>query len=279
MSNAAVSKRAALPRGVVASMVIGIAAAACSWLASGIAPLLIVSNARLDQVDALLSGAIAGAAVLAARAFRRREAITFSGAAGALLGGVGALCGASLLAFLRTPASPHAFLVERVLAWACTCGGSTLLLGAFVNRGGLSNRTMECALLGCGGGAIAGVLFALPGASDVWQAAAMLWLGATIGFAVAGPELWHAPATVELLPGKGVGPSLVILREWPLQEGMTLVLGEAQVACVGGRIALYPPAGGVVWSGRSVRRPLFLVSSGTVAVGRARYQIRITGEP
>jgi hypothetical protein len=274
MSNASVARRTGLPHGVLASTVIGIAAAACSWLLSGIIPMLVANNARLDQLYALVTGGIVGASVAAARAFRHREGVAFGGVAGALLGGVGALCGASLFAFLRAPAPPPMFLVERVLAWAFACGGSALFLGTFVNQGPTASRVLECALIGCGGGAVAGVIFTLPGASDVWLAAAMLWFGATIGFAVAGPELWHATATIELLPAKGQGPNLAMMREWPLHEGTALGLGEAQVACIGGRIALYPPAGGVIWSGRSVRHPLFLAASGTVTVGRTRYEIR-----
>jgi hypothetical protein len=271
--NASAPASSRLPHGVLASTVIGIAAAAGGWLVSGLGPALTTSYARLDQLSALLVGGIVGAAVIGARAFRRREDVWYGGVAGALLGGVGALCGASLFAFLHAPVSPRTFLVERGVAWGCSCGGATVLLA--IISPGASRRIVETALIGSGGGAIAGVIFTLPGASEVWQAVAMLWFGGTIGFAVAGPELWHAIATVELLPARGKGPSLVTLREWPLHEGTVVALGEAQVACVGGRIALYPPAGGVVAAGRHVRHPTFVASSGTIAVGRTRYQVYI----
>lgn len=267
-----------LPHGVLASTVIGIAAAACGWLLNGLGPVVTVDYTRLDQIAALVVGGVVGGAVIAARAFRQRQDVVFGAVAGALFGGVGALCGASLLAFIHTSASPRIFLIERVAAWAFSAGGTTTFLAAFIH-GRPSRRIAESALIACGGGAIAGVIFTLPGATDVWQAVASLWFGGTVGFAVSGPELWHATATIELLPARGEEPSLLTLREWPLDDGKVLALGEAQVACVSGRIALYPPAGGVVASGHNVRHPTFIAASGTIAVGRTRYHLRVLRAP
>jgi hypothetical protein len=266
-----------LPHGALASTVVGITAAAFGWLISGLAPATTVSYTRLDQLTALVIGAAVGGSVIAARAFRQRDDVLLGAVAGTVLGGVGALSGASLLAFTHAAVAPRLFLLERVAAWAFSASVAAILLAAFVNARE-SRRIVESGLIACAGGAIAGVIFTLPGDSEVWQAVASLWFGGTLGLAVAGPELWHAIATVELLPARGDAPSLLTMREWPLQDGSVLALGEAQVACVGGRVALYPPAGGVVSAGRTVRRPTFIAVSGPIAVGRTRYQLRILGE-
>lgn len=263
-----------LPRGVLASTVIGIAAAACGWLISGMGPSLTLSYTRLDQFAALVVGGAVGASVIAARAFRQRGDVVFSAGAGGLLGAVGALCGVSLLAFVHASVSPRTFLAERVAAWAFAAGGATILLAMLTNRR-RPQWIVESALIGTGGGAIAAVIFMLPGASEVWQAVAFLWLGGTVGFAVAGPELWHAAATVELLPARGAAPNLLTMREWPIHDGRAVALGEAQVAGVGGRVALYPPAGGAVAADHNVRHATFVTASGTISVGRIRYHLQI----
>jgi hypothetical protein len=263
-----------MPRGVLASAMFGLTAASGGWLLSGVGPVLTGSYTRLDQLSALLVGALAGAAVLGGRALRQRGAVATGLAAGTLLGGAGALCGVSVFAFLHGPVLPRTFLLERVMAWMFACGASALFLGAFVNAGRW-HRSVESFLLGCGGGAIAGVVFMLPGASEAWQAIAFLCFGTAIGFAVAGPELWHAMATVQLLPPRGEEQGLLAMREWPLDEGAVLALGETQIACVKGRIALYPSAGGMVAAGRSIREPAFLITSGTIAAGRTRYHVQI----
>jgi hypothetical protein len=267
-----------LPHGVLASTVIGIASGACGWLLNGILPALTVSYIRLDQLAALVVGGVVGASVIASRAFRQRGDPVFSAVAGALLGGVGALAGASLLAFAHSAVSPRIFLIERMGAWALACGGATVFLALFANARA-ARWIAESMLISAGGGAIAGVIFTLPGASDVWQAVACLWFGGTVGFAVAGPELWHAVATVEHLPPRGAAASLLTIRESPIHEGNVVALGEAQLACLDGRIALYPPAGGVVAGGRNVRHAAFVTASGTIVAGRARYHLQVQRAP
>jgi hypothetical protein len=277
MNDLAVPASRRLPHGAQASAVVGVIAAACGWLVVGIGPMLTVSYTRLDQLVAVVLGGIVGASVMGMRAVRQRRGVLFSVAAGGLLGAAGMLLGASALVFVHTVATPGLFLAERAAAWALSCGGAALFLGLLAAPH--QRWTAERMLIACGGGAIAGVIFTLPGATEVWQAVAFLWFGGVIGIAVAGPELWHAVATVELLPPKGRAASLLAIREWPLHEGSVVTLGEARLACVGGRIALYPPAGGVVSLGRSVRNPTFLEASGTVAVGRSRYYLRLTQAP
>ena len=267
-----------LPHGALASTVIGMAAAACGWLLLGIGPSITSSYTRLDQFAALVVGAAVGGSVIAARAFRQRGDVRLNAAAGALLGGVGALIGVSLLAFIHAPTSPGTFLVERVAAWGLSAAGAAALLATLANVRA-PRWIAESAGMAFGGGAFAGVIFTLPGAPEVWQAIASLWFGGAIGLAVAGPELWHATATIELLPARGQSTNPLTIREWPLHEGTVLALGEAQVACVGGRIALYPPAGGIVAADRTVRIPAFIATSTMIAVGRTRYHLCVRRVP
>ena len=264
-----------LPRGVLTSTVFGTAGAACGWLLLGVWPRLTTSYTRLDQLAALTVGAAVGAAILGAREFRQRGDVTFSAISGSLLGGVGALAGASPFLFIHAAASPRVFLLERTAAWALAAAASVLCLNAFLDPRPARGRLRESVLLAAVGGAISGVIYTLPGASDVWQAVALLWWGGSVGFALGGPELWHAAAVVEALPHRGREASLLSLREWPLYDQRTLVLGEAKLACRDGRIALYPPAGGVIADGRHIREARWLTASATVAVGRSRYRINL----
>ena len=122
---------------------------------------------------------------------------------------------------------------------------------------------------------LAGAIITLPGITEIWQAAAFIWLGGVIGFAVAGPELWLASAVVELIPPRGQFPGILDLREWPLYPGDVLSLGQAQVAQVGTRFLVYPPAGGLVANGHHIPLPRDLPEGGLLLVGRARYRVRV----
>lgn len=263
----------ALPRGVLASILIGASGAGVGWLLTGMLPLLTTSNARLDQLNALCFGAATGAAVVAGAAYRRRRSMLSGALAGALLGGVGALVGVTPLALLTGAPSARAFLLERCGAWLLAALGAAL--AARVWASDRSDRLGETALIAAVGGAVSGVIFTLPGATDAWQGVAALWFGATIGLAVVGPDLWGATGVVARLPGKGRRWSPWLIREWPLYDGVSLMVGEAQIACLDGRIVLYPPAGGVQADGRTVRRPRFVVASTQIAVGHSRYHLQL----
>lgn len=264
-----------LPRGVMASMIIGLAAGFVAWLASGLWSSVTSNFVRLDQLSGLGLGAAVGAAVLAGREFRQRRSPAFGAAAGLLLGGAGGISGVSLMAFSHGVVTPQLFLFERMAAWGLAAGFTVLALGVFI--GARSRRiSIERWLIASVGGAIAGSIFTLPGITDLWQAVAFLWFGAAIGLATAGPELWSATVVVENLPRRGRQLSLLALHEWPLYRG-AVTIGEAQVAVVDGGVALYPPAGGVVADGRQVRRPWFLRELTDVTIGRAHYRIRVLG--
>ncbi len=267
-----------LPRGVWSSTAIGMSAGAIGWLASGAISTVTFSYPRLDQLTALALGAITGAGILGAREFRQRRSPGFGAAAGSMLGGIGALTGASLIAFTHADVSPRWFVIERVLTWLLTAAGSATFLGLFVS-GRRRQWLRETMLIAGIGGLTAGAIFSLPGASEAWQAIACIWFGGAVAFAVAGPELWHAYAVVEMAPPKGRKWNPLLMREWPLDDSASLSLGEAQVACQQGRVALYPPAGGLVANGHSVREPRLLDANVLLLVGRARYHIQLLRAP
>ncbi len=267
---------ARLAHGVVASLVAGMAAGAVAWLLAGLAPALTTDYTRLDQLNAMITGAAIGGTVLGTRAYRHRAEVLLSIVSGTLLGGVGALAGATPLAFAHLASTPRQFLLERALAWGLMSTGAAALLSV-VARPTSRDRFVERLLLALFGGSIGGVVFTLPGVSDLWQGISFLWVGAAIGIAIAGPEAWHAAAIIETLPERGRQRHLFAVREWLIDEGDVVALGEAQVSCQHGRIALYPPAGGVVAAGHAVRHPTYLHASQIIAVGRARYRLQLIG--
>ncbi|HEY8061574.1 MAG TPA: hypothetical protein VID74_02195 [Gemmatimonadales bacterium] len=262
---------------MMASMVIGLTAGFAAWLAAGMWPSVTSNFVRLDQLSALALGAAVGAGVLGGREFRQRRSMAPGAAAGLVLGGAGGISGISLVAFSHGVVAPRTFLLERMAGWGLAAGFTVLALAVFTGM-----RTWRVSIeritIGIVGGAIAGSIFALPGITELWQAVAFLWFGASTGLAMAGPELWSATAVVESLPPRGRQLTLLALHEWPLYAG-SLTLGEAQVAVVDGGVALYPPAGGVVADGHQVRRPRYLRGTTDLTIGRTRYRIRVLEEP
>lgn len=263
-----------LPRGILASILLGATGAGCGWLLTGMLPALTTTNARLDQLSALCFGAATGAAVVAGCAYRRRRSVATAILAGALLGGVGGLAAVTPFGLATGATSPRLFLLERIGAWLCTAVGVALATRIWASDlPGI--RLGETASIAAVGGAISGVIFTLPGATDAWQGVAALWFGASVGLAVAAPDLWGAAGVVALLPAKGRRWNPWLIREWPLHDGVSLMLGEAQIACLDGRIVLYPPAGGVQADGRTVRRPRFLAGSTLIVAGHNRYHLQL----
>ena len=267
------SRRVArLPRGLWTSIVVGMTASACGWLLSSALPALTASYVRLDQLTALVLGATIGGGVIGVREYRQRRSVSFGVAAGAVLGGVGALSGASLVAFASGMGTPRFFAVERIAAWLLSAAAAGALLSTI---GGTRpfQWIREIVLIAAIGGGVSGIIFTLPGAADVWQAVACIWFGGAIALAVTGPELWHANAVVELVPARGTRWNPILGREWPLYDGAALSLGEAQVACQNGRVTLYPPSGGLIANGHTVREPQFLHGDTLISIGRTRYRL------
>jgi hypothetical protein len=267
-----------LPRGVLASILVGATAAACGWALCTLLPSLTTSSARLDQLAAAAVGASTAAAVLAAREYRQRRSGLLGAACGLLLGGVGALAGASLLAFGHAAVAPRLFLLERMLAWLLACVGTTIVARSFAPNG-RRHGMLASGVIAAVGGMTAGAIFTLPGATEAWQGIAMLWFGGSVGLAIAGPELWDCYGVLALLPSRGQAWNPLLMREWPVQDGFSIGVGEARIACQQGRIALYPPAGGVSADGRMVRRPRFIANSTIITVGHQRYHVQLLRTP
>lgn len=273
------SARAPLPRGVVASTVVGGAAGTAAWLLAGAWPSLTTSYGRLDQLTALTLGAVVGGGILGARALRQRGNIIFATIAGVLLGGIPALFGASVNLLLSGFVQPVVFLLERIGVWALAAGlaaaGLHEVVVATGSRADGARRRREGIAIAAAGGAVAGIVFTLPGPSDAWQAIACLWWGAAIGLATGGPELWRADAVVESLPPRHRAPGVLALREWPLYHGDHLDLGEAKLACVPYGVAIYPPAGGLVVNGHHLLESTWTPAVASIQVGRARHRVRV----
>lgn len=235
---------------------------------------LISSYARLDQLVAMLSGAVIGACVLGLRAQHRREPITAALSAGALLGGVAASIGATLGLVVRGSDTPVGFVMQRIATWALMTGAAALALSAFT-RARRWRASVEALVIGLVGGASAGALFSLPGPSEMWLPFAMTWCGAMIGFSAVGPGMWHAPAVVQILPPRDHQLSLWSLHERALDNDWSMTAAEGHIAAVDDVVYVYPPPSGAVLDGYPLYRTVPLTRDVLLAVGRMRFRITL----
>ncbi len=263
----------ALPRGVLAGTVVGATAGAVAWASAGIVTHFAASGLRADQLDMLWLTAWSGAAVLALRARRIGEASGLAAGFGAVLAGVPALAAVTVASLVSHQNSVAVFLIVRIVAWSLSAAlGVAVVIGVYTRP--TRRVLLESVCLAAMGGAVAAIVYTLPGPTAAWQGVAFTLFGAVIGWCVTGPELWDAPVVVESLPARGALPTLLDLREWPLYPGDTIPLGETRVACVEGVATIYPAASGIVANGRHVSRALGLPLGGTLQIGRSRYRIR-----
>ncbi len=272
----AVPADASLPRGVLASAVLGYCAGLVAWIVTGLnadLTALAPTYFRLDQLTLLALGALVGAAVLGGAALRRRGGVAAATAAGLLLGGVGALLGGSLVLLAPGSTSLGGFMAARVGGWALAGGLASLLLACYGTQLD-PGRMIESLGLGMLAGAFAGVVFALPGPSELWQAVAFTVFGAGLGLAACGPGLWRARALVDLVPARRRVPGILSLREWAVHEGRAVALGSARMGCQDGKLALYPGAAGATLDGRPMTEPAFLPVAAQVGVDGASYRMR-----
>ena len=265
--------RALLPS-LSAAGVSGWIGAAAAWtIASGwsdITPML-SSYDRLDQYVALLLGACSGGSVLVLRARHRREPLLPALGAGLLLGGVASLVGATMGLLLRGVGTTG-FLLQRIATWSllAACGAAAL---ATYSR---TRRTISIATsfgLAAVGGAIAGVIFSLPGPSELWMPLAMTWCGAAMGFAAVGPAMWRAPVVVQLQPPLGQRHSIWSLHERAVDNGWSTPVGEGQIGCVDDTVFVYPPPAGAILDGYPLYRATPLTRAAVIAVGRTRFLV------
>ncbi len=276
-SVAAVAAHNGLPRGVLASAMFGYVGGVVAWLVAALASLpshFTTDYNRLDQITMALLGAIAGACVLAGLALRGRGVVLLAIVSGMALGGLGSLIGASASLLIPGSSSVRGFVVARVAGWALSAAIGSALLACY-SRHLDPRRLAESLFVGLLGGGACGVIFALPGPSDLWQGLAFAAFGVTTGMAVAGPALWRAAAIVELVPSRGLVPEILTLREWPVYDGSTVEFGAAKIGCQDQRVALYPAPEGALFQGRRFREPVFLEAGGELVVSGTRYRVRI----
>jgi hypothetical protein len=264
-----------LPKGVLASAAWGYAGAFIAWAISGRwtdTGGILATYARLDQATMLLLGGLVGAAVLAGGALRRRGSVPLGALAGFGIGAAGAVIAASAALLLPGVVSLRGFIVARVLGWA-VAGGLTALLLSLYGATPDGRRSSESLALGLLSGAVAGVVFALPGPSDLWQALACIAFGVGVALAAEGPGLWHAAAIVEAV-GTGRAAGILSLREWPVPARGVVAIGGARLAWQAGRLALHPAASGATVDGRRVSEAMYL-SPGPLALDGAAYRVRV----
>ena len=265
-----------LPRGILASAAWGYAGALTAWLVSAIwrdTGGVLSDYGRVDQATMLVLGGATGAAVLAGSALRRRDSVAVAALAGFGLGAAGAFVAASVALLLTGMVSVRGFVVARVLGWALAGGLVAPVLSLW---GGFEARkTSEALVSGLLAGAVAGVVYSLPGPSELWQGIACLAFGAGVGIAACGPALWHAPAIVELAPSGRAG-SILRLREWPLPERGAVGIGPSRLSMQSGRLALYPPTEGADVNGERIASPVFLPEGPLMLDGNS-YHVRVGG--
>ncbi len=270
------------PRSVWAAGVLGFTAGGVAWGIAGWYPasgLPAVAYPRLDQITLWLIGSVVGAVVFGSRAHWREEATVSHTLLGGAVGGATALLvGTALIAWSHVGVLVPSFPLMRAIAWSGTAGCVTLALAS--SAPGMVRRTLHSVgAYGLVGGAIAGALMAAPGPTELWQALAFVTVGTAIGVGVASSSVRGAVAVADRVPRRGSVPGILTLREQALFEGRAIPLGGATLACQDGRLALYPPADGVVFNGRVEMGPLFLHRGGTVLVAGERFRIQMLREP
>jgi hypothetical protein len=267
-----------LPRGVLASLVWGYAGAFAAWLLTGLRTDIggiVSSYARLDVMTMLVLGGLVGAAVLAGGAVRRRGSVPVAALAGFLLAGAGSALVASGAALLPSVVSLRGFVIARELGWALAGGVSALLLSLYAGVPD-ARRASESLALGLLTGAVSGIVFALPGPSELWQAVAFLAYGAGVGVAASGPELWHAAAIVEGSGRRRAG-RLLALREWPVPRHGAVGVGASRLAWQAGRVSLHPGPSGASVNGQQVAQAIYL-TPGALALDGEAYRVRVQGD-
>ncbi len=194
--------------------------------------------------------------------------------AGLLLGGVAGLVGASIGLRLRVGDTPTGFVIERLATWGLVAGAIAGALSTYTRTRRVA-FSVESSILGLLGGITAGALFSLPGPSEIWLPLALTWCGAAIGFAAVGPAIWHAPAVVHVLPARDARHSLWSLYESTIDDGWSMALAEARIACVDGVVYVYPPPAGAILDGYPLYRAVPLTRDAMLAVGRARFRVTL----
>ncbi len=275
-----------VPKGAYAAAVSGMSGALLAWLVcSTITDLsdALPTYARLDLAEGGILGVFAGAFIAGSDALRRRASVPLGilfGIALGLVGGVaGGAAGAGLGGVLAPRLTPAIFPVVRIVAWVVLGAALGLTLGMRWWQDD-ERRTADGAGYGALAGLVAGILYSLPGPSELWQALAFAIVGAGVGVGVCAPSLRRSVAILELERGGSGRIGLTRLREWGLLDGTTVPLerdgsAAASVVCEATRCRVVPSAGGGVRvSGKAIAAPTELVNEDRIAIGDAQYRFR-----
>jgi hypothetical protein len=266
-----------LPRGVTAAAILGYVAGAIAWIVITVLWVpgrLTTEYNHLDQITMALVGGIVGAFTLGGTALRSRGVVALGIVAGVLLGGAGSALGASLALQVAGGVSLRGFVVARVVGWGLAEGVAAVALECY-QLPVTGRRWMETLAIGLIGGAACGVIFVLPGPSDLWQGLACVVFGVTLSVAVVGPSLWGAMAIVELQPIRRLVPGILGLREWAIHDNASIDVDLVKLGCQQQRVAVYPAATGATLDGHELRQPAFIEHDGVMDVAARRYRVRL----
>lgn len=275
-----------VPKGAYAAAVSGMSGALLAWLVcSTITDLsdALPTYARLDLAEGGILGVFAGAFIAGSDALRRRASVPLGILFGIVLGLVGGVAGgaagAGLGGVLAPRLTPAVFPLARVVAWVVLGAALGLTLGMRWWQDD-ERRTVDGAGFGALAGLAAGMLYSLPGPSELWQALAFAIVGAGVGAGVSAPSLRRSVAILELERGGSGRIGLTRLCEWGLLDGTTIPLerdgsAAASVVCEATRCRIVPSAGaGVRVSGKAIAAPTELVNEDRIAIGDAQYRFR-----
>jgi hypothetical protein len=123
------------------------------------------------------------------------------------------------------------------------------------------------------GGVAAGAILSFPGVADLWQAFAAIWVGICVAVSCVLPDVAIARAAVRQLPHRGERAGVATLHEVLLADGDLLVVGPVTMVVISGRLAIYPPAGGVTISGHLRNHPEWITRRSIIAAGGTRYEV------
>ncbi|MEO8451699.1 MAG: hypothetical protein ABI647_18040 [Gemmatimonadota bacterium] len=277
--------RSFLPKGSYIGTVAGLTGAGLGWFVSSLFTDLgtvLSSYGALDLTVAGILGAGIGAAILGTAAARRTEPAALGLLLGAGLGGLGALLGSFIgllvAGKLGWANSRQGFIVARLLVWGLTGGLTGLALGIrWVARDRI--RLLDGLLYGLGAGVLGGLLFSLPGPSDLWQMLAFALIGTGLGYGLTGPGLKRSLGVLELETVAERSTGLLGHREWEIADnGVTSLGPRFQVEAASGRLKVLPTGHGGGEPAQLAGRPLTagaeLLNLDTLAIGDRRYRFR-----
>ena len=280
--------QAFLAKGGVAGAMAGAAGGIVAWIVTGLWGDLgdvLFSYQMLDLAAAATVGASIGFATCLTDAVRNRRGLVVAALVGLALGAAGGALGGFLAVVLSgliaSEAAMRTFVLYRIAAWAAV----GIAVGAFIGMAYLRSdrrRILDGALWGLGGGLLAGLIYSLPGPSDLWNAFAFAGLGAAVGAGLCAPALQRSHAIIEQEVARGGPFRLFGVREWGLRPSSALHLRDAGVEATieshDGAFVLRPRAvtgdGSVRVAGQPVTDGVRLRNGDLLELAGSRYVFR-----